>query len=70
MDRVIANELEVVGSHGMQAHKYPEMLTLIQEGKLQPEKLVHRTISLHEATALLPKMDAFKHTGVVVVNSF
>lgn len=70
MDRVIANELEVVGSHGMQAHKYPEMLTLIQEGKLQPEKLVHQTISLDEATALLPQMNAFEHTGVIVVNSF
>jgi len=69
MDQVIANELEIVGSHGMQAHKYPEMLKMIQAGKLRPQDLVHRTISLQESTTLLPKMDAFEHTGVLVITS-
>ncbi|RDY61194.1 zinc-dependent alcohol dehydrogenase family protein [Flagellimonas nanhaiensis] len=70
MDKVIANELEIVGSHGMQAHKYPEMLNLIQQGKLQPDKLIHQTISLEDATTLLPKMNEFNHTGVLVIDSF
>ncbi|MEO0570085.1 MAG: zinc-dependent alcohol dehydrogenase family protein [Bacteroidota bacterium] len=70
MDQVLANELEIVGSHGMQAHVYPELLHLIQEGKLQPQKLINRTIPLEEATQLLPKMNNFDHTGVLVINSF
>ena len=70
MDQVIANELEIIGSHGMQAHKYPEMLEMIQSGKLHPEKLVGRTISLEEATTVLPRMNDFNNTGVVVINSF
>lgn len=70
MDKVVANELEIVGSHGMQAHVYPEMLKLIQEGKLQPQKLINSTVSLEEATELLPKMDDFNHTGVLIIDRF
>ena len=70
MDQVIANELEIVGSHGMQAHAYPELLQLIKDGKLQPQQLINRTISLEEATVLLPKMNQFNHTGMLVIDSF
>ncbi len=70
MDKVLANELEIIGSHGMQAYKYPEMLDMISEGKLHPEKLIERTISLEEATLLLPNMNKFEHKGVLVINSF
>lgn len=70
MDRILANELEIIGSHGMQAHKYPEMLKMITEGKLHPEKLLEKTITLEDATIALPNMNAFQNTGVLVVNSF
>ncbi len=46
MDRVIARELEIRGSHGMASHEYPEMLARIADGQLRPEALVGRTISL------------------------
>ena len=32
MSKVIANELEILGSHGMQAHRYDAMLAMIQSG--------------------------------------
>lgn len=70
MDRILADELEIIGSHGMQAHKYPEMLKMIIEGKLHPEKLIERTISLQEATIALPNMNQFQNKGILVVNSF
>ena len=70
MDRVLADELEIIGSHGMQAHKYPEMLKMILEGKLHPEKLIERTINLEEATTALPNMNSFKNKGVLVINTF
>ena len=54
----------------MQAHKYPEMLKMISEGKLHPEKLIERTISLEEATIVLPNMNNFNNTGILVINSF
>ena len=70
MSRVIAHELEIIGSHGMQAFKYPEMLLMIENGKLQPEKLIGRTISLENAATKLPLMNTFEGTGVTVINSF
>ncbi|GAB1822694.1 alcohol dehydrogenase catalytic domain-containing protein [Herbidospora sp. RD11066] len=53
MGRVIAWELEVLGSHGMPAHAYPEMLALIESGSLVPEMLITRTITLDEAPEAL-----------------
>ena len=56
MDRVIARELEILGSHGMAAHEYPEMLARIADGRLRPDRLVGRTISLDEAPAAIVAM--------------
>jgi alcohol dehydrogenase len=70
MDKVVANELEIIGSHGMQAYKYADMLEMITNGKLQPEKLIEKTISLQEAAIALPNMNKFDHKGVLVINSF
>ena len=70
MDRVIAHELEILGSHGMQAHRYPEMLEMIRSGRLRPEKLLERTVSLEDAVQLLPAMNEFKNKGVTVITSF
>jgi alcohol dehydrogenase len=70
MDRILADELEIIGSHGMQAHKYPEMLKMIIDGKLHPGKLIEKTITLEEATIALPNMNKFENKGVLVINSF
>lgn len=58
MDRVVAYELELLGSHGIQAHEYPEMLALVTSGALRPERLLRRRIGLPEAPAALAEMDA------------
>lgn len=70
MDMVIANELEILGSHGMQAHRYPALLEMIQAGKLFPEKLIGRKISLEESRDALVTMDRFQGTGVTVIDRF
>ena len=70
MDKVIANELEIIGSHGMQAFRYPEMLNMITTGKLSPEKLIEKTITLEEATTALPDMNKFENKGIWVIDRF
>ena len=70
MDQVLAKELEIIGSHGMQAHRYPAMLELIRTGQLQPAKLLGRTISLAESVTALPSMDRDASLGVTLINSF
>ncbi len=70
MDAVIARELRIYGSHGMQAHAYPEMLRMIESGKLRPELLVRRRITLEESVDALVAMGEFGATGVTVVDRF
>ncbi len=56
MDAVISRELEIYGSHGMPAVDYPAMLDLIARGKLRPELLIGRTITLDEAPDALGRL--------------
>ena len=70
MDKVIANEFEILGSHGMQAFRYPEMLEMICSGILSPEKLVGKTINLEESLEELVNMNNFEGIGVTVINEF
>jgi alcohol dehydrogenase len=70
MSKVIAHELEILGSHGMQAYRYGAMLDMIQTGKLSPEKLVGQRISLERSIEALTSMDEFQGVGVTVVTEF
>ena len=68
MERVIGWELDVLGSHGMAAADYPDMLALIEQGLLQPQRLIERTIGLEEAAALLPRFDQVTVAGMTMVD--
>ncbi len=70
MSKVIAHELQVLGTHGMQAHRYDAMLAMMAEGRLAPQKLVGRHISLDDAPAALMAMDRFEGTGISVITRF
>jgi alcohol dehydrogenase len=54
---VVSRELEVVGSHGMAAVDYPGLLAMISAGRLAPQALVGRAVSLEEAGEELRAMD-------------
>ncbi|WP_146453237.1 zinc-dependent alcohol dehydrogenase family protein [Bythopirellula polymerisocia] len=66
MSRLIAWELEVVGSHGMQAHAYPELFKLIESGKLAPERLVDRVLPLETVPQELAAMGEYMGCGVTL----
>ena len=70
MHKVIANELEIRGSHGMQAHRYEEMLAMISAGELEPQRLIGRTIDLEGSIAALTSMGDFDTTGVTIITAF
>ena len=68
MDRVIAWELDLLGTHGMAAVDYPGMMSLIEQGALLPQQLIERTIGLHEAAALLPGFDQATVAGMTMID--
>jgi D-arabinose 1-dehydrogenase-like Zn-dependent alcohol dehydrogenase len=68
MARVIAWELDLLGSHGMAAADYPAMMSLIEQGALQPQRLIERVIGLEEAATLLPRFDTVPVAGMTMVD--
>lgn len=69
MDRVVAWELEVYGSHGMPAVDYPALMAMVADGRLRPDRLVRRVIGLEEAGAALAAMDhPSAAAGITVVD--
>ena len=70
MATVIAKELEIFGSHGIQAYEYPAVLAMIQTGKLRPEKLIGKTIKLDQSPRELADMNNFSGTGITLIKNF
>ncbi|WP_299169179.1 zinc-dependent alcohol dehydrogenase family protein [uncultured Arthrobacter sp.] len=68
MARVIAWELDVLGSHGMAAADYPGMMALIEQGALRPDLLIERIVGLSEAASLLPGFDGAKPAGMTIID--
>jgi alcohol dehydrogenase len=66
MEQVIARELELLGSHGMAAHAYPRMLEMIAAGRLAPQQLIARIVSLADVAVELPRLAERSAAGMVV----
>ncbi len=70
MDKVVAHEIEILGSHGMQAFRYNAVFEMIKAGKVHPELMLGKTISLEETPDSLVNMNKFENLGVTVINKF
>jgi alcohol dehydrogenase len=67
MDRVLAWELSLHGSHGIAAREYRDLLDLIDTAGLDPAALVGRVVPLDEAGSALAAMDGPTPAGMTVV---
>jgi alcohol dehydrogenase len=67
MARVIAWELDLLGSHGMAARDYPEMLALVASGALKPETLITREVDLTDGAKALAQLDSQPFGGITVI---
>jgi alcohol dehydrogenase len=70
MHQVIARELQIYGSHGMQASKYGEIFAMIVSGKLNPKAMMGKTVPLEDAPTELAKMGQFGSVGITVIDRF
>lgn len=70
MPRIVGQEIQLLGSHGMQAHRYGAMLDLVSSGKLNPARLVGDRIALADAPQALMDMDKFQSVGATVITRF
>jgi len=70
MEQVIAKELQIYGSHGMQANKYYDMFKMILSGKLNPSLLIGKRISLDEVPKEMESMDQYGSRGITIIDKF
>jgi len=67
VDLMVARELQFIGSFGMQAARYPEMLRMVVSGKLSPGMLVTKTVSVDQVSDVLEAMKGYQTVGVSVM---
>ena len=70
MATVVAKELEVLGTKGMSARKYPELMDLIARTGMDLGLLVSRTMALDDLPEAFETMADFGASGVAVVTEF
>ena len=68
MSQVVAKELEIYGSHGIQAYRYDAIWEMIKTQKLKPQMLVGKTISLSDSIPALMTMDRFDNQGITIID--
>jgi len=70
VDLLVVKELQLIGTVGMQPHRYPAMLSMVEAGKLQPGKLIGRTVPIEQAGEVLASMTQYATLGATVVNQW
>lgn len=69
MGRVIGWELEIIGSHGIQAFRYDAAFALIESGALDPATMIGKRLNLTDAIETLITMDSSTDVGIPVITS-
>jgi alcohol dehydrogenase len=68
--RVIRDELEVSGVHGLSASRFHEVFALMAAGRLDPAAMITERLGLADLPEALPAMGHFARPGVTVVRPF
>ena len=70
VDLFTFRELSFIGSFGMQAARYPEMLDLVESGKVSPDRLVGDTVALEDTSRVLASMASYDTLAMPVITRF
>ena len=65
---IYARQLQILGTRGLAASRFPALFAMIQAGRMDPSQLVTRSIGLEEAPAAIAEMDGYARVGVRYFN--
>lgn len=68
LDLVYARQLCLLGTRGIGPARFAALFEMIAAGRLDPGRLVTKTIALSEADTALREMDCFHGSGVTVID--
>ena len=69
-DVMVAQEIEFLGSHGMQPTRYDEIFRMVERDKLDPSKVVSETVALDDVSDRLDAMSDYGTVGIPVIDTF
>jgi len=70
ISRVIRDELEVLGVHGLSAARFSEVFALMSSGGFDPAAMITQRLRLDDVPVALPAMGGFAQPGISVVTTF
>ena len=70
LDLIVMKELKIIGSQGNPHWAYSNLLTLVAQGRLRPDRLISREVKLGDVESVLHDMDTYKTSGYVVITDF
>jgi threonine dehydrogenase-like Zn-dependent dehydrogenase len=69
-DLIVRREIDFIGSLGMPAPRYDELFRMIENGSLEPSRVVSETIGIEDISSTLDSMSSFETSGIPVVTAF
>jgi alcohol dehydrogenase len=66
--RVISNELQLFGSHGIAARSYPDVFELIERKKIPLDRILGPRLRLDDVPVELPRIGQFQGLGIALVD--
>jgi propanol-preferring alcohol dehydrogenase len=70
IDRLVLSEWSVVGTLGNPHSDYPELLRLVDSGKLRPTALISEEVALRDVQSVFDRMPSFDTDGFVMITGF
>ncbi len=70
LELVYSRQISIMGTRGIPASRFPALFAMIAAGRIDPAKLVTRTIPLEEAGAALAAMNGYSGAGITVIDHF
>jgi len=67
ISRVIRDELELLGVHGLSASRFDQVFAMMAAGQIDPADIITQRLTLADVPTALPAMRAFAQPGVSVV---
>jgi alcohol dehydrogenase len=70
LELVYSRQISIMGTRGIPASRFPALFAMIAAGRIDPSKLVTRTIGLSEAGDALAAMNGYTGVGITVIDRF
>lgn len=68
LETIYYRQLQLMGSRGLPAHRFPALFTMLSAGRINMEKLVRNRISLEGVSEVLHQMDTHEDVGITLVD--